>query len=256
MFLLVAHRGVVTESLTENSLGALEEAVRRGYTHVEVDVLCTNDGHAVCHHDRNLERTTGRDRNVDAVTLAQLREIATEDLVPSFETFCQHSEDRMGLMIDLKGCPSHLTEQFVASLTRSLEEHGLMDSALFIGKPHLMRRFLGRGRLCWRAPLANARTSELGKQNPGERYFVFNHAADFDADEVDGFHAMGLSVIVSINTGHYRDVDPLQQGLEDVKQMIELGVDGLQIDSVYEEAVPRELFKRPKSADADKTKEE
>ena len=255
-FLLVAHRGVVTESLTENSLGALEEAIRRGYTHVEVDVVCTKDGQALCLHDRSLKRTTGVDRNADEVTLDELRELVSEDLVPSFEKFCQHSEGRMGLMVDLKGCPSHLTERFVASLTRSLDEHGLMDSALFIGKPHLMRRFLDRGKLCWRAPLANARTRKLAKQNHRERYFVFNHAADFDADEVDGFHAMGLSVIVSINTGHYKKSDPVQKGLEDVRRMIALGVDGLQIDAVYEEAVPRELFKRPQSADAEKTKEE
>jgi hypothetical protein len=37
-FILVAHRGgVVDEERSENSLKALDEAVRRGYTHVEVD---------------------------------------------------------------------------------------------------------------------------------------------------------------------------------------------------------------------------
>lgn len=252
-FLLVAHRGVVTDSLTENSLGALEEAIRRGYTHVEVDVVCTDDGQAVCLHDRSLERTTGVARNVDEVTLAELRDLVSEELVPSFETFCQRCEGRMDLMLDLKGCPAHLVDAFVKSVKASLRRHNLSGDALFIGKAHLMRRFLGRGKLCWRAPLAKAQASELAQEEPGERYFVFNHPGDFDANEVDGFHAMGLSVIVSINTLHYRTGDPVRQGRDDVKRMLELGVDGLQIDADYEEAVPRELFKRPEPHDSSAT---
>ena len=43
-FILVAHRGVVDETFTENGLPSLEEAIRRGYTHVEVDIRSTKDG--------------------------------------------------------------------------------------------------------------------------------------------------------------------------------------------------------------------
>jgi len=65
-FVLVAHRGVVTEELQENSLASLEETIRRGYTHIEVDVRATKDGHPVCLHDGNLERTCGVNANVGA----------------------------------------------------------------------------------------------------------------------------------------------------------------------------------------------
>ncbi len=254
-FLLVAHRGVVTDTLTENSLGALEEAIRRGYTHVEVDVRSTKDGRVVCLHDRSLKRTAGVDGDIDKVTYEELRKLVPEDLVPSFETFCQRCEGRMDLMLDLKGCPAHLVDPLVKSMKASMERHKLLDDALYIGQPHLMRRFLGRGKLCWRVPLARAKTSEIARQDPGANYFVFNHAADFDAAEVDGFHAMGLSIIVSINTLHYKAGDPVQQGLEGVKRMIELGVDGLQIDAVYEQAVPPELVKRPEPLEPTTTDE-
>ena len=45
---------------------------------------------------------------------------------------------------------------------------------------------------------------------------------------------MGLKVIVSINTGHYPDGDPLELGLADIRKVVPLGVDGLQIDSCYD----------------------
>jgi glycerophosphoryl diester phosphodiesterase len=38
----IAHRGgFVTETLPENSFSALEEAIRRGYSHVEIDARIT-----------------------------------------------------------------------------------------------------------------------------------------------------------------------------------------------------------------------
>ncbi len=68
-------------------------------------------------------------------------------------------------------------------------------------------------------------------------YFVFNHGEDFAKEDVDGFHALGLPVIASINQGHYRHGDPIEQGLFHIHEMLDLGVDGLQIDSIYDKAV-------------------
>jgi len=71
-FIVVAHRcGVVNDELTENSLAALDEAIARGYTHVEVDLRITKDGHVVCLHDANLKRTKGVDKEMDAISTSQ-----------------------------------------------------------------------------------------------------------------------------------------------------------------------------------------
>ena len=78
---------------------------------------------------------------------------------------------------------------------------------------------------------------------PGSSFFIFNHAADFDREQVDGFHALGLDVVVSINTFHYREGDPIAQGVRDLERMLALGVDGLQIDSVYDTYL-FDLFKK------------
>jgi len=233
-FLLIAHRGVVTDELIENSLPALEETIRRGYTHIEVDMRCTKDGHAVCLHASSLRRTTGVDRQIHEVTLEELRELIDEETVPSLETFCARASGRIGLMPDVKTVPVELNEAFFVSIESAMTKHGLMKGALFIGHP-LMKQRVGEGaRVSWRGPLDKAQ--EKAAEEPGfaQRTFLFGHGEDFSAENVAGYQALGLPVIVSVNTFHYRAGDPIEAGLAHVIQMMHLGVDGLQIDSVYD----------------------
>ena len=70
-----------------------------------------------------------------------------------------------------------------------------------------------------------------------ERFYVFNHGADFTADDVEGFQGLGLQVIVSINRGHYQTGDPRQQGESHVRRMLDFGVDGVQVDSCYDKSL-------------------
>lgn len=235
--MVIAHRGVVTETITENSLESLDAAIERGYTHIEVDLRPTKDGHAVCLHDRSLNRTTGIEKNLDDVTLEELRALVGKDKVPSFAEFCEHAAGRIQLMPDIKDSPSALIDAFAASIDATMTKHGLFDQALFIGRPDIGRRFMGKGRLAWRAPLDKVRENERANNEPGKYFFIFNHGADFDKADVDGFHELGLMVVVSINTFHYTTGDPMQGGIEHIREMIALGVDGLQIDSVYDHAV-------------------
>lgn len=231
---LVAHRGVVNDTLLENSLSSLEETIRRGYTHIEVDLRSTKDGHAVCLHDQNLNRTVGIDANIDEITLAELRAVASAELVPTFETFCARSQGRIHLMPDIKETPPDLEEAFGASIEASMVKYGLMTEALVIGQSAVVDRFLGKARIRWREPLAVVEQAAREMENPGAHYFIFNHAADFNRAEVEGFHKLGLDVVVSINTFHYREGDPVAQGVRDIEKMLALGIDGLQIDAVYD----------------------
>ena len=58
--ILIAHRGgVVDEERSQNSFKALEEAIRRGYSHVEIDARITADGHVVCFHNDELMEEAG-----------------------------------------------------------------------------------------------------------------------------------------------------------------------------------------------------
>lgn len=232
--LLIAHRGVVTDSISENSLAALEESIRRGYTHMEVDIRATKDGHAVCLHDSSLKRTTGIEKRIHEVTLSELGDLVDENTVPSLRTFCEKAAGRIELMPDVKDCPPYLAEQFGKSIAAALNEFNLMDNALFIGRHEFVSREAGKRRTSTREPAAQLKAMAQTNRDLARDYFIFGHAKDFNAGNVREYQSLGLLVVVSINLFHYPQGDGVQQGLDDVQRMLELDVDGLQIDSDYD----------------------
>lgn len=235
--MVVAHRGVVTETIPENSMASLEETIRRGYTHIEVDLRMTKDGEIVMLHDPNLERTTGVDQDIAEVTLAELHELVAPELVPTLEMVCEAAADRIEFMPDIKEIPRGKEKIFAGKLEALLSHYGLLENALFIGNPRIHEFMGGRTRMSTRESVERITRHIAEDPNYVDTHFVFGHAVDFDQERVTGLQALGLEVVVSINTQHYRDVDPIEQGLKDVKAMIALGVDGIQIDSVYESAL-------------------
>jgi glycerophosphoryl diester phosphodiesterase len=248
--ILVAHRGGVVDSeRSENSLKAIEEAIRRGYTHVEVDARCTRDGHVVCFHEKNMKSEAGIDADITELTLAEVSKIIlprSKERIPTFDEYCSRCKGRIGLMVDIKGVDERNIEPYVMEIDAALRRHGLLESTLFIinkfpvaNQEKVASWFLGRAKLSWRESLMRTQILRPFVPDPVKYHFVFNSPADFTKDEIDGFHKMGMTIIASVNMDHYRGkpVDPMKQGLADIRKMMEWGVDGLQIDSCYDPLV-------------------
>jgi glycerophosphoryl diester phosphodiesterase len=72
--LIVAHRGS-SNTAPENTLAAYELAWEQGSHAAETDVRLTADGQVVCLHDDTLERTTGVDRPLTEMTLAEIHRL-------------------------------------------------------------------------------------------------------------------------------------------------------------------------------------
>ena len=72
--ILAAHRGDRLK-YPENTMPAFLSAYRNGVDMIETDVHMTRDGELVILHDRNAKRTAEMDRNVDEMTLAEVREL-------------------------------------------------------------------------------------------------------------------------------------------------------------------------------------
>jgi len=71
---ICAHRGGGA-LFPENTVPALQEAVRRGVQMVEFDLALTRDGELVLMHDRTVDRTTDGKGRVSDLTLAQLKQL-------------------------------------------------------------------------------------------------------------------------------------------------------------------------------------
>lgn len=99
-----AHRGVISGSFPENSLGAFGECVflRRG---IELDVRITKDGVPVVFHDKTLKRMCGDGRRISACTYEELRTLRlldTEEKIPSLEDVLSLVAGKVPLLIETK----------------------------------------------------------------------------------------------------------------------------------------------------------
>lgn len=103
-----AHRGLYNgTTIPENSLAAFRAAAAAGYG-VELDVRLTRDGIVVISHDGNLQRMTGRNVNIDALSFDELQNFPlgdTDERVPRFSSaldiLCSAN---VPVIVELKKC--------------------------------------------------------------------------------------------------------------------------------------------------------
>jgi hypothetical protein len=246
---LIAHRGgVVDQERSENSFKALEEAIRRGYTHVEIDTRITADGHVICFHNDELMEEAGIDGRISAMTKDAVTQVVltrSGERIPTFEEYCAHCANRIGVMIDLKGCREEFIVSYSDEIQAALEKHGLLqDAMLLINKTPrdnqaiIASRLKERATVSWREPLLDTQEAIRRDPNFSSSHYVFNHGEDFTAENIAGYQALGLRVIASINRQHYSVGEPLSLGTEHIRQLSDWGIDGFQIDSCYDPAFP------------------
>lgn len=95
----------------ENTLAALERAIEAGADRAEIDVQRTRDGEVVVVHDADLMRMAGDRRRIRETPYAELARVIqqpddgsppTERRVATLADFLQRSEDRIGILVELK----------------------------------------------------------------------------------------------------------------------------------------------------------
>ncbi len=101
-----AHRGLhnLRQGIPENSMAAFARAVIHGYG-IELDVQLSKDGQAVVFHDATLNRMCGVDKRVDALTLAELKELSlagTREKIPAFQEFLDLINGQVPLVVEIK----------------------------------------------------------------------------------------------------------------------------------------------------------
>jgi glycerophosphoryl diester phosphodiesterase len=255
-FILIAHRGgVVDENRSENSLAALEEAISRGYTHVEVDARCTKDGRVVCFHLADMKSETGLDAKISDLTLEEVKQVTllkSKEHIPTFDEYCSRCKGRIGLMVDIKGVPDQWLEDYTKEIEATLIKYGILENTLFLinrfpvgNQEKVAAWFLGRSHISWRQNVQRTLLLKPYMPDISKYYYIFNSPVDYTLEDIRGFHKMGLKVIASINYDHYRKTGNAKtQGPADVQKMLEWGVDGLQIDSCYDPTVLEWLHKK------------
>ena len=99
--LFIGHRGAVGIGFPENTLVAVDRALRQGADGVEIDVRLTSDGVPVCHHDAAMRRTAGDPRQVASVRSHALP-LVQGYLIPTLSDMIDLVGDRGRLIIEMK----------------------------------------------------------------------------------------------------------------------------------------------------------
>lgn len=132
---IVAHRGASYDA-PENTVAAMKLAFEQGADGVEADFYLTSDGHIICCHDKDTERTAGVKHVIVETPLAELRKLDVGswknekyrgELMPTFAEIAETIPAGKKFIIELKVGP-----EIVAPLKEALAKTDLKDEQILI----------------------------------------------------------------------------------------------------------------------------
>lgn len=237
-FRLIAHRGGVTDNgkYSENSIEALDEAIKRGYTGVEIDVRESKDGVLYLYHNRTFEKDYDSKASGNDLTWAeiqQLHPLRTGGKSPvSLKAYCNHAKGKLQeLMIDIKEREPSL--QFYQKLEQILDETGFLNSSYFIGHGDYFR---GKGPLITMLLREKDEFFQKYGIRTKEYYFLFAGIDEINGQVLKWCKDNGIKVIACANLPFRGDPEPdnFPNAERNIKWLTDWGIIDYQIDSVYD----------------------
>lgn len=224
---IIAHRAGASFA-PENTVAALEQAIRDGSAMAEIDVQQLCDGTLIVMHDSNFLRTAGVDRNVWETSLEELAEFEVGEAfsdayagegIPTLEEMLQCADNRIVLMIELKytGHETNL-EESVLSLLRAYH----MDRSCIIGSMNqgILEKIKELDENVSTVFITHSLTDEQCGLDYADSYSV--EAVNLKSEQVERIHAQNKPVYgwTVNNWGN-------------MQMALAYGVDGIVTDNVY-----------------------
>ncbi len=122
---VVGHRG--SQAGVENTLGAIEGAVKANADYAEIDILLSKDGVPMVVHDDNLKRLAGENLNVYDLTARQLSKITVSQndktgKISTLDEVIDYSRGKIDLLIELK-LHGHEKKDLVKAVVQTVEKN-------------------------------------------------------------------------------------------------------------------------------------
>ena len=118
----IAHRGLHSPGIMENSFAAYERAIQKGYN-IEIDVHILADGELAVYHDNTLKRIFGENIEIGDLTYEQLCRYTlpfVNEKIPTFKQVLDYVGGRTGLLIEIK---TYIRTQVAALVAETLEDY-------------------------------------------------------------------------------------------------------------------------------------
>ena len=233
--ILIAHRGgVINEKTPECSLAAIRLAKKQGYAMVELDVQQSRDGIPIVFHDNNLKEACGIDNqiaNMDSKQISKIKFSQTDQTIITLQRALEECLAlSLGVMLDVKVREDEAFFQTVANL---IKKYKYEPSTITINAdPTLRRCFTG-------VVMLTVTPDEFSLVQEGETVdlsgkYWFGLPHRIPDDMVKRLHQNGAYVIPAINTFRYPQHNHYELARKDINRLIRAGVEGFQIDSVYQ----------------------
>lgn len=233
--ILTAHRGgVVTKESPECSLQAIKLAKERGYSLVELDIRRSSDGVAVVFHDRNMKEACGVNHSVSELLVDELTKIqyvGTDETIVTLDTalaYCRSLE--IGVMLDLK---AEGDEAYYSSLAELVRKHGLEKSTITISGNKAFRESV-HDVVMITVSGEEFEAVQNGKTPDLKHRYWFGLPERIPSEMVSKLQQCGALVMPAINTFRYPSENHMELAKRDIERLNQAGVDGYQIDSVYD----------------------
>lgn len=125
-FVVIAHRGSHLIK-PENTLAAIDDAVKAGADYVEIDLRTTKDGHLVLCHNETVDATTngkGAVRDLSWEALSKLVAVSKDEKeyhIPEFKDVLKICRDRINIYLDFK--EADVAETYRQIVAEGMEKH-------------------------------------------------------------------------------------------------------------------------------------
>lgn len=100
----IAHRGLWTDEIVENSITAFNNAIKEGYP-IEIDVHLSSDGEIFVFHDHDLERLTGKKGKIyqlDSEKIKSLSIVGSKEKIPTLDEVLSLIDGKVPILIEIK----------------------------------------------------------------------------------------------------------------------------------------------------------
>ena len=127
----VAHRGLHSKSVSENSLEAFRLAIKNNVA-IELDIHVTKDDQLVVIHDEDLKRLTGKEGIVEHLTYPELMEYKLWDgqKIPLFQEVLDLVHEQVPILVELKVYEKNYKK--VAQKAKEILEKNMIDKKNFV----------------------------------------------------------------------------------------------------------------------------
>ncbi|MCP4312091.1 MAG: hypothetical protein GY790_12570 [Bacteroidetes bacterium] len=234
--ILIAHRGGVTgPGIPECSGMAVKMASRYQYDMVELDVQESKDHHPVIFHDGNMKQACGIDKKISDFTLEEVTAIeflGSDETVASLDSMlrlCRLLD--LGVMFDIK--QGERTELYFKRIRDLIDQYGLERSCMTLGDSGVQDQL--KGKVLLTIPDKMLDEVKQGKEIDLHGYYWFGVPEKWPLELVEVVQENGGLVIPALNTFRYSEAAHRSEARYDAERLLKVGVDGFQIDCVYQD---------------------